>query len=34
MEPGAWDPEPDPGDFDVEEAMWLLKWHDRQRGNG
>jgi hypothetical protein len=30
LEPGAWDP-PEPEDFDVEEAMWLLKWHDRQR---
>ncbi|HYG46594.1 MAG TPA: hypothetical protein VD846_01505 [Allosphingosinicella sp.] len=30
LEPGAWDP-PDPVEFDVEEAMWLLKWHDRQR---
>jgi hypothetical protein len=34
LEPGAWDPEPDPADFDAEEAMWLLKWHDRQRGGG
>lgn len=34
LEPGAWDPEPDPVDFDVEEAMWLLKWHDRQRKRG
>ena len=31
LEPGAWDP-PDPIEFDVEEAMWLLKWNDRQRG--
>jgi hypothetical protein len=34
LEQGAWDPEPDPEDFDVEEAMWLLKWHDRQRRSG
>ena len=31
LEPGAWEPEQDPVDFDVEEAMWLLKWRDRQR---